>query len=165
MKDSERPDSPIVVWMRHTKAPFILIKIKPNQTRNNAAPPLFSETFWVVTSEKCSIIVAFVAGGRCNLNSILTPGGFRATGTSCFDADRCDGYITAIRNATALSSAQARSGRSFYSVQLAGRTNRVFASPQEQTSCRWHSNPQFRRSLLCCGLYPQRFISWQAVTS
>lgn len=100
MKDSERPDSPIAVWMRHTKAPFILIKIKPNQTQNNAATPLFSQSFGGVTSEKCSIIVTFVADGRCNLNSILTHGGFRATGTPCFDADRCDGYITAIRNAT-----------------------------------------------------------------
>lgn len=45
MKDSERPDSPIAVWTRLTKAPFILMKIKPNQTQNNAAPPLLSETF------------------------------------------------------------------------------------------------------------------------
>lgn len=158
MKDSERPDSPIAVWMRHTKAPFILIKTKPNQTQNNAAPPLFSEAFSAVTSDKCSITVTFVAGGRCHLTSIVTQGGFRATGASGFDADRRDGYITAIRNATSLSSAQARPGLSFYSVQLAGRTNWVFASPQEQTSCR-HSNPHFRRSLLCRGLYPQRSIS------
>lgn len=115
------------------KSPFYPNKnqAQPNTKQRCTATLLrniLSGDFW-------KIIVTFVAGGRCNLSSILTQGGFRAPGTSCFDTDRCDGYITAIRSAASLSGAQARPGLSFYSVQLAGRTNWVFASPREQTSC------------------------------